>query len=124
MKRPNHLREPLPTGRASSKRARSDSVPSVLVVSDEAKPKTTTTEEKLLSFFSPRIPSANVLNVLRLLSDENTIPFIARYRKEQTGSLTEVEIKAIADAREREDAKEKTRGRILRAIDDLSLIHI
>ena len=121
MKRPNHLREPLPTGRASSKRARSDSVPSVLVFSDEAKPKTTTTEEKLLSFFSPRIPSANVLNVLRLLQDENTIPFIARYRKEQTGSLTEVEIKAIADAREREDAKEKTRGRILRAIDDLLL---
>ena len=62
-----------------------------------------------------------MLNVLRLLSDENTIPFIARYRKEQTGSLTEVEIKAIADAREREDAKEKTRGRILRAIDDLLL---
>jgi uncharacterized protein len=121
MKRPNHLHEPLPTGRASSKRARSDSVPSVLdVFSNEAKAKTTT-EEKLLSLFSPRIPSANVLNVLRLLSDENTIPFIARYRKEQTGSLTEVEIKAIADAREREDAKEKTRGRILRAIDDLLL---
>ena len=27
-------------------------------------------------------------NVLRLIDDGNTIPFIARYRKEQTGSLT------------------------------------
>lgn len=35
---------------------------------------------------------------LKLLEEGNTIPFIARYRKEQTGELTEVEIRAIEDA--------------------------
>lgn len=35
--------------------------------------------------------------VLSLLEDNNTVPFIARYRKEATGGLDEVEIKQIAD---------------------------
>lgn len=35
--------------------------------------------------------------VLSLLEDKNTVPFIARYRKEQTGGLDEVEIKQIDD---------------------------
>lgn len=35
--------------------------------------------------------------VLKLLDDKNTVPFIARYRKEQTGGLDEVKIKQILD---------------------------
>ncbi|WP_105996224.1 Tex family protein [Staphylococcus agnetis] len=35
--------------------------------------------------------------VLKLLEDKNTVPFIARYRKEMTDGLDEVEIKKIAD---------------------------
>lgn len=35
--------------------------------------------------------------VLELLEDKNTVPFIARYRKEMTDGLDEVEIKKIAD---------------------------
>lgn len=35
--------------------------------------------------------------VITLLEDGNTVPFIARYRKEATGSLDEVQIKAIED---------------------------
>ena len=35
--------------------------------------------------------------VLQLLEVNNTVPFIARYRKEQTGGLDEVEIKQIND---------------------------
>ncbi|WP_189836212.1 Tex-like N-terminal domain-containing protein, partial [Staphylococcus aureus] len=31
--------------------------------------------------------------VLTLLEEKNTVPFIARYRKEQTGGLDEVQIK-------------------------------
>lgn len=38
-----------------------------------------------------------ILNTVRLLDEQNTIPFIARYRKEMTGSLDEVQIQAIAD---------------------------
>lgn len=36
-----------------------------------------------------------VHNVIELLENDNTIPFIARYRKEMTGGLNEVEINAI-----------------------------
>ena len=36
-----------------------------------------------------------VETVLNLLSDGNTIPFIARYRKEATGALDEEEIRKI-----------------------------
>ena len=38
-----------------------------------------------------------VSQVLELTAEGNTIPFIARYRKEMTGNLDEVEIKAIID---------------------------
>ncbi|WEV60891.1 Tex family protein [Streptococcaceae bacterium ESL0729] len=38
-----------------------------------------------------------VATVLELTKEGNTIPFIARYRKEMTGSLDEVEIKKIID---------------------------
>lgn len=38
-----------------------------------------------------------VEKVLELTAEGNTIPFIARYRKEMTGNLDEVEIKAILD---------------------------
>lgn len=38
-----------------------------------------------------------VKNVLSLLNDGATIPFIARYRKEQTGGMDEVEISTIRD---------------------------
>ncbi|MDX5475649.1 MAG: RNA-binding transcriptional accessory protein [Bacillaceae bacterium] len=38
-----------------------------------------------------------VKTVIDLMEDGNTVPFIARYRKEQTGALDEVQIKDIAD---------------------------
>ncbi|MGV3487959.1 MAG: Tex family protein [Tuberibacillus sp.] len=41
------------------------------------------------------LKNKQVQNVIQLLSDDNTIPFIARYRKELTGGLNEVEINAI-----------------------------
>ena len=42
-----------------------------------------------------KIPVAKVNAVLTLLAEGNTIPFIARYRKEVTGALDEVQIHAI-----------------------------
>ncbi|MGB5032243.1 MAG: Tex-like N-terminal domain-containing protein, partial [Saprospiraceae bacterium] len=38
---------------------------------------------------------AQVKNVIELLAQGSTIPFIARYRKELTGSLDEVQIRDI-----------------------------
>ncbi|MDJ1177827.1 Tex family protein [Roseofilum sp. BLCC_M91] len=40
---------------------------------------------------------SQVENVLQLLQEGATIPFIARYRKERTGSLDEVQLREIAD---------------------------
>ena len=45
-----------------------------------------------------RLPPASVSGVMDLLSDGNTVPFIARYRKERTDGLDEVQIGAIDDA--------------------------
>jgi uncharacterized protein len=43
------------------------------------------------------INSGQVARTIALLDEGNTIPFIARYRKEVTGSLDEVQIQSIAD---------------------------
>jgi uncharacterized protein len=43
------------------------------------------------------IAEGQVVRTIALLDEGNTIPFIARYRKEVTGSLDEVQIQAIAD---------------------------
>jgi uncharacterized protein len=39
----------------------------------------------------------NVNNVLKLLAEGATVPFIARYRKEKTGSLDEIQLRNIVD---------------------------
>lgn len=43
------------------------------------------------------IKENQIAKVLELTSEGNTIPFIARYRKEMTGNLDEVQIKTIID---------------------------
>ncbi len=42
-----------------------------------------------------RIARPKVESVMRLLDEANTIPFLARYRKEQTGRLDEEAIRAV-----------------------------
>lgn len=43
------------------------------------------------------ISVSSIQQVIGLLEEGNTVPFIARYRKEQTGALDEVQIKAIEE---------------------------
>jgi len=45
------------------------------------------------------LPARGVAAVVALLAEGNTVPFIARYRKERTGGLDEVQIRAIEDKR-------------------------
>ena len=45
----------------------------------------------------PDLSIKQIESVISLLGDGNTIPFIARYRKEQTGNLDELQIQAIAE---------------------------
>ncbi|MCQ2011038.1 RNA-binding transcriptional accessory protein [Sporolactobacillus sp. STSJ-5] len=44
------------------------------------------------------ISAPQVARTIELLEDDNTIPFIARYRKEMTGGLDEVQIEKIQDS--------------------------
>lgn len=62
------------------------------------------------------IEAKAVENTLRLLSDGATIPFIARYRKEWTGSLDEVKISAIKDMALRLEEIDKRRQTVLNTI--------
>ena len=45
-----------------------------------------------------RVPEAKARPAAQLLAEGNTIPFIARYRKERTGGLDEAALRAIEDA--------------------------
>ena len=46
------------------------------------------------------IKESSVIATLKLLEEGNTIPFIARYRKEATGSLDEEQIRKINEVYE------------------------
>ena len=63
-----------------------------------------------------QLPMRNVQNTIELLDEGCTIPFIARYRKERTGSLDEVKIATISEMaakwREMEKRKETIRKTI------------
>jgi uncharacterized protein len=56
-----------------------------------------------------------VRTVLALMADGGTVPFIARYRKEQTGGLDEVQIRAIEERQRRTctELEERRAGRSL-----------
>lgn len=56
--------------------------------------------------------------VIKLLEDGNTVPFIARYRKEATGSLDEVQIKAVEDRYHYIQQLEQRKGEVLRLIEE------
>ena len=59
---------------------------------------------------------------LALLNDDCTIPFIARYRKEATGSLDEVALAAIRDLNEKLVALDKRREAILKSLSERNLL--
>lgn len=64
-----------------------------------------------------------VASTLKLLKDDGaTVPFIARYRKEVTGNLDEVQIRAIDEAFENITEREKRRAYILDAIEKMQML--
>ncbi|MDE7454124.1 MAG: RNA-binding transcriptional accessory protein [Clostridia bacterium] len=58
----------------------------------------------------------HVQNILKLLEEGNTIPFIARYRKEMTGAIDDQVLRALNDRYEYLKNIEKRKGEVAKAI--------
>lgn len=67
---------------------------------------------------STGISERQVANTVGLIEEGCTIPFIARYRKEVTGTLDEVQVANINDALEKLKEIEKRKETILKTIED------
>lgn len=63
-----------------------------------------------------------VETVLELLEEGNTVPFIARYRKEKTGSLDEEQIRAIQKEYEYGKSLQERKDDIIRLIDEKGML--
>ncbi len=68
------------------------------------------------------IPQGSVAATVALLDEGCTVPFIARYRKEATGTLDEVAIAAIRDGLERLVETDKRRGAIIASLEERKLL--
>ncbi|HET9910894.1 MAG TPA: Tex-like N-terminal domain-containing protein, partial [Anaerolineales bacterium] len=64
------------------------------------------------------VKPSQVAAVINLLDGGNTVPFIARYRKEMTGSLDDEQIRVIADELVRLRAVDERRATILASIEE------
>ena len=71
---------------------------------------------------SLNIRKEQAISVLNLLSEGNTIPFIARYRKEATGALDEEQIRKINEVYEYEVNLLKRKEDVIRLIDEKGLL--
>lgn len=75
------------------------------------------TFETWFSQHAPAIPVKSMLAVLELKAEGATLPFIARYRKEKTGNLDEVQIQKSMDLKEEWDEIINRQGYILGEIE-------
>ena len=69
-----------------------------------------------------KLPPRSVSSTATLLAEGATVPFIARYRKEVTGSLDEVAITGIRDRMGQLVELESRRGAILKSLDERKLL--
>jgi|TARA_B110000259_G_scaffold120756_1_gene137149 uncharacterized protein len=78
----------------------------------------------LLKFVQTKtqIQESGVKNTIQLLNDDCTIPFIARYRKERTGDLDEVQIELIVKYKEEFEALEKRKKAIIKALQEQEVL--
>ena len=68
------------------------------------------------------IKTEQAKTVLKLLEEGNTIPFIARYRKEATGALDEEQIRKINEVYEYQVSLLKRKEDVIRLIDEKGLL--
>ena len=69
-----------------------------------------------------KLPAKQIGAAVSLLQDGNTIPFIARYRKEVTQSLNEIQLRQIEDALERINALASRKSTVVKSIREQGLM--
>lgn len=82
---------------------------------------TDTTESLVLDLLRKELKaysSKQLATVLNLLAEGNTVPFIARYRKEMTGTLDEVQIREIEERYNYLQTLEKRKKDVIRTIEE------
>ncbi len=79
---------------------------------------------QLLNYIISRttISQKSIQSTIELLNEDCTVPFIARYRKEKTGNLDEVEIGQIVALKEQFEALEKRKATILKALEEQDVL--
>ncbi|NWN94722.1 MAG: RNA-binding transcriptional accessory protein [Bacillus sp. (in: Bacteria)] len=77
-------------------------------------------QERLISRLGKELQfqEKSIRNVIGLLEDGNTVPFIARYRKEMTGALDEVQIRDIMERWNYLQNLEQRKEEVIRLIDE------
>src|SRR5690242_15005289 len=65
-----------------------------------------------------KLAPRQVEGALALFGDGNTLPFIARYRKEATGGLDEVQLRDVRDRAEYLEELEARRAAVLKSIEE------
>jgi uncharacterized protein len=68
------------------------------------------------------ISLSSVTATSKLIADGATVPFISRYRKEQTGSLDEVQITTIRDRMLQLAELDSRRGAVMKSLDERNLL--
>lgn len=68
------------------------------------------------------LPAKQVAAAVDLLNAGNTIPFIARYRKEATQGLDEIQLRDVEDALEKSKALAARKQTVLKSIDEQGLL--
>ena len=68
------------------------------------------------------LPAKQVRAAIELLQAGNTIPFVARYRKETTGGLDEIVLREIEDLYEKANALAARKATVLKTIDKQGLL--
>ena len=68
------------------------------------------------------VKQTQVEKTLELLEEGNTIPFIARYRKEATGALDEEQIRSINEVYEYQVNLLKRKEDVIRLIDEKGML--
>ncbi len=79
---------------------------------------------QLFSFIKTqtKLPEKSIQNTIKLLDEDCTIPFIARYRKEMTGNLNEVQIEEILKFKIGYEELEKRKVSILRSLEEQGVL--